>query len=287
MVITGGQMATKKAASTQRGQVIALISIVVVLLIVAALILIKVNRSAAPQQASSKLAPANVVSAVTHIPASDYASIGYNSSNPLPSPISQKGSLTQAGKPEVLFMGADYCPFCAAQRWAVVAALSRFGTFSNLGTTSSSSTDVYPNTQTFSFYGSSYSSPYISFVGVELQTNIPSNGSYTTLQKPTAQQNNLITTWDKPPYTPSQGGIPFVDFGNKYVMGGASYDPAILQGLSLQTIAGSLSNTSTTPSKAILAAANVLTATICKIDNNKPASVCSLSYIQKIEKAIK
>lgn len=282
-------MATKKAASTQRGQVIALISIVVVLLIVAALILIKVNKSSSSSQAvaGSKLAPANVVSAVSHIPASDFKAIGDSSSSPLPSAISEKSSLTKNGKPEILYMGADYCPFCAAQRWALVSALSRFGTFSNLGATSSGAKDVYPNTQTFSFYKSTYSSPYISFVGVELQTNIPSNGSYTTLQNPTKEQNTLITTWDKPPYTPSQGGIPFVDFANKLVMGGASYDPGILQGLSLQTIAGSLTNTSTTPSKNILAAANVVTAAICKVDNNKPGSVCNLSYIQKIESSIK
>ena len=283
-------MATKKAASTQRGQVIALISIVAVLLIVAALILIKINKSApSSQQAAvgSKLAPANVVAAVSHIPASDFKKIGDNPSSPLPSAISDKSPLTINGKPEILYMGADYCPFCAAQRWALVSALSRFGTFSNLGATSSGAKDVYPNTQTFSFYKSTYSSPYISFVGVELQTNIPSNGSYTTLQNPTKEQNALITTWDKPPYTPSQGGIPFVDFANKLVMGGASYDPGILQGLSLQTIAGSLTNTSTTPSKNILAAANVVTAAICKVDNNKPGSVCNLGYIQKIESSIK
>src|SRR6202043_382420 len=50
------------------------------------------------------------------------------------------------GKPEILYVGAEYCPYCAAQRWAVVTALSHFGTFSGLGTTTSSASDVDPNT---------------------------------------------------------------------------------------------------------------------------------------------
>lgn len=280
-------MASKKAASTQRGQLIALISVVVVLVIIATFVLVKLNKSSSASPTASKLAPADVVAAVTKLPASTFSAIGDSGQSPMPSPISEKSSLAKNGKPEILFMGADYCPYCAAQRWAIVSALSRFGTFTNLGATSSASNDIYPNTQTFSFHGASYSSPYISFVGLELQSNIPSNGSYTVLDKPTAQENKLLTTWDTPPYTPSQGGIPFVDFANKYVMGGASYNPGILQGLSLQTIAASLSNTSSTPSKAIIAAANVVTATICKVDNNQPSDVCGLSYIQKIEKSLK
>ncbi len=34
------------------------------------------------------------------------------------------------GKPEVLFVGAEFCPFCAAERWPLIVALSRFGHFS-------------------------------------------------------------------------------------------------------------------------------------------------------------
>ncbi len=277
----------KKAPSAQRGQVITLISIVVVLLIVAALILVKINTSSSSKGTTSTVAPADVVAAVSGVPASAFSAIGYNSSLPKPSAIKEPSSLSKNGLPEVLYMGADYCPYCAAQRWAIVAALSRFGTFQHLGATSSGASDVYPNTQTFSFYGSSYTSKYIAFEGVEMQTNVPSNGSYTTLQTPTSAQNTLLSTWDKPPYTPTADGIPFLDFANKYVLGGASYNPGLLQGLSLQTIAGSLSSTSSAPGKAILGTANILTATVCKIDNNQPSSVCSSGYIQQIEKALK
>ena len=40
--------------------------------------------------------------------------------------------LTSGGKPEMLYIGAEYCPYCAAERWAMIVALSRFGTFSGL-----------------------------------------------------------------------------------------------------------------------------------------------------------
>ena len=39
--------------------------------------------------------------------------------------------------PEILYMGAEYCPYCAAQRWSTIIALSRFGKFSGLGNMSS------------------------------------------------------------------------------------------------------------------------------------------------------
>ena len=35
-------------------------------------------------------------------------------------------------KPELLYIGAEYCPYCAASRWPLIIALSRFGTFKGL-----------------------------------------------------------------------------------------------------------------------------------------------------------
>jgi hypothetical protein len=59
----------------------------------------------------------------------------------------------------VLYAGAEYCPFCAAERWALATALSRFGTFTNLGTTASAGGQEYaPNTATLSFHGATYTS---------------------------------------------------------------------------------------------------------------------------------
>jgi hypothetical protein len=94
--------------------------------------------------------------------------------------------------------GANYRPFCAAQRWAMIIALSRFGTFSGLTASHSSTSDVYPDTATFTFYGSSYASKYISFEAVEETENFRQGNSssqsvpYVTLQTPTAAEQALI-----------------------------------------------------------------------------------------------
>ena len=97
-------------------------------------------------------------------------------------------------------MGAEYCPYCATERWAMVNALSRFGTFSGLKITTSAETtpqgtpEVFPNTPTFSFYGATYKSDYIQFEPVEEQDN-----SYEHARDTDApSRRELVTKYDAP-----------------------------------------------------------------------------------------
>ena len=102
-------------------------------------------------------------------------------------------------------MGAEYCPYCAAARWAMIVALSRFGTFSGLATVHSAAAngagqaEPDPNTPTWTFVHATYTSKYLTFTPVELQTNIPdrSNGTYTNLQTPTSAQEALINKYER------------------------------------------------------------------------------------------
>ncbi len=220
-----------------------------------------------------------IVQEVTSISPSILATVGTGSgkvTNP-PKPISGSPSpLTGPnGKPEMFYYGGEYCPYCAAERWGMIVALSRFGTFSNLKQTSSSSTDVYPNTATFSFYGSSYTSQYIDFVPVEGQ-------SYqgVILQQPTAAQQQLITTYD------AGGSIPFIDIANKYTLTGASYDPQVLSGQSAQVIATALSNPQSAIAQSILGTANYFTAAICEATNQQPANVCTVAPIPQVQQSL-
>jgi Domain of unknown function (DUF929) len=193
-------------------------------------------------------------------------------------------ALTQSGKPEVLFIGSEYCPFCAAQRWAMVNAFSRFGTFTGLTTTHSSSSDTYPNTPTLTFYGSKFTSNYISLTTVELQHNYrignssSSSVAYAPLQTPTAAEQKDMTAYD-----PS-GAIPFIDFGNKYSQVGnlSPLDPTMLAGLTWAQVATDLSNPSSSVGAALIANANYETAAICTLTNNQPATACTPT-IQKLE----
>ncbi len=87
-----------------------------------------------------------------------------------PSALTGGTSITAGGKPRVVYIGAEFCPYCAAERWAVVQALSRFGSFTGLGETRSSASDVYPSTASLSFHGATYTSSWLSFSGYETTT---------------------------------------------------------------------------------------------------------------------
>ncbi len=219
-----------------------------------------------------------VVKQVTSVDPAVLAQVGTGSGKVQTRPAKLNGSsvLTgPTGKPEVFYYGAEYCPFCAAERWPLIVALSRFGTFSNLNQTTSSSTDVYPNTPTFTFYHSSYSSQYVDFVPLEVE-------SYqgVVIQTPTADQQKLINQ-----YNPNQT-FPFISFANQYTIDGASYDPQVLNNLDWQAIASALSNPQSPVAQSILGTANYMTAAICQATNQQPASVCQAAPIPAVQQSL-
>lgn len=183
--------------------------------------------------------------------------------------------LTSGGKPEILYIGAEYCPYCAAERWAMVMALSKFGAFSDLRGTTSSGTDVYPNTPTFSFVRSKYTSKYLSFVPVELETNIPSGNSYTTLQAMTSQESAIISKWDVAPYTQQAGGIPFVYLAGRYILTGPQYVATKLPGMQFTNVVPYMTSDKNADSKDAESAAGYLVGDFCALTHNQPANVCS------------
>ncbi|HEY2215212.1 MAG TPA: DUF929 family protein [Acidimicrobiales bacterium] len=231
---------------------------------------------------------AGVLSDVTSVSAATLAQVGNPGSLADPVKVSGSPNVLEGadGKPEILYIGAEYCPFCAAERWAVVEALSRFGSFSGLSATHSSTSDVYPTTQTFSFYGSTYSSPYFDFVPVEEETNQAVGSGYATLQTPTASEQKLLNTYDTSPYSSTPGSIPFLDIGNRFIVAGASYTPAVLQGLTMSQIAAQLNDPSSVVAQAIDGTANLITASICAITGDQPASVCGTPTISGIAKKL-
>lgn len=276
-------------------------SILVVAIVVVALVLVKLNSgTATASNGPTGTALASVTKQVTTVPTSvtdKVAGGGVNKSLFIPSSQLSATSaqslsyfstvngtaLTANGKPEVLYVGAEYCPFCAAQRWAMVNALSRFGTFTGLTTSHSSSTDSYPNTPTYTFYKSTYASKYITFTPVEETTNEPDgNGGYKTLQTPTSAQQQLLQAYD--PGTGSGGAIPFLDLGNKYVQVGnlSPLSPALLSGKTWAQVAAAMNNPTSDIGKAEVGNANYMTAAICQLTNNQPATACTPT-IQKLQ----
>jgi hypothetical protein len=186
------------------------------------------------------------------------------------------------GKMTVVYVGAEYCPYCAAERWVIVYALSQFGTFTGLSQIESSSTDSFANTNTLTFYKSSYSSSIIDFSAAELQDR-----NRNQLQTATAQVENIFTTYDRPPYTVETQQYPFLFVGGRYLLKNTSYSPTLLAGLTWDQIATKLKNPADPVTQAIVGNANILTAAMCIATGDTPTSVCSSSTILAIEPALR
>jgi hypothetical protein len=263
-------------------------STVIVLVIVLAFIVIKLTQGSASagggdNSVTGSLLPASVASQVTGVPAATLDKVGKGAvptfTQGQPALTAGSGAaLTGGGKPQMLYIGAEFCPYCAATRWSMAIALSRFGTLSPLHGIHSSSTDTDPNTATLTFYKTSYTSKYLDFTPVEVQT--VSRGP---LQNPTSAQNAV---WAKYEPDPNTRGYPFIAFGNKLVLKGPIFDAAVLQGKSWSQIAADLHDPTSPVAQSVLGAANYITGAICKMTNNQPSDVCSSAAVTAVQSGL-
>ena len=170
------QQAAARRAEQRRRILIGSGSILVVLVIVVVFVVVKLTSKSGTDTSSNGptgSALASVVKTVTSVPASTLDAVGAGSGI-LATPESITGTaLTENGKPEMLYIGAEYCPYCAAERWAMIVALSRFGTFTGLATVHSAKAngggenEPYPDTPTWTFAHATFTSQYLTFTSVE------------------------------------------------------------------------------------------------------------------------
>ncbi|MDE1874330.1 MAG: DUF929 family protein [Candidatus Micrarchaeota archaeon] len=282
------QPAAKKPSLFSNRRFLYLAILVVIIAVIAVLLFGGTGGSSGAQLSQFDGQPVSQgVMAQLAIPNSVSASVGGGFATNFPKATSGAPALTLNGKPEVLYIGADYCPFCAVQRWALVMALMRFGSFTGLEYMTSSATDSYSNTPTFTFANATYTSQYISFVGRETTTNVYNStlGGYPELQKLNASENAILAKYNVPsPSCPTGGCIPFVDYANvSYDVGGNYGNPNILANMNWSAIASNLNNANTTQAQALVGAANLVTAQICMLTNNTPGSVCGQAYVKSLE----
>jgi glutaredoxin len=238
--------------------------IVAVIAIVAVFIVVKANSSSKSGNATTAAA-ASVTTQVTSVPVATLNTVGVGTVTALPTALTG-AALTADSKPRVVYVGAEWCPYCAAMRWPLAVALSRFGTLTGLGQTKSSPTDTDPNTPTLSFQGSTYTSSTISLTATEIQ-----DGNHNTI--------NTLSTADEQLFTSvGQSSFPFIDIGGKYQIP-VMYDPGSLDGKTHEQIAAALSNPSSSIAKDIDGSANVITAAICATTGNAPAAVCTAAGV--------
>jgi hypothetical protein len=265
--------------------VVGLVLVVVIALVVAKLAGVGSSNddgASATTSADSSLASPSVVKAVTTVPAATLDAIGIGTAQSAPTPV-QAPPLTTDGKPQVDYFGGEFCPFCAGQRWAVAVALSRFGTWSNLGATKSSSQDVHPDTPSLSFHGAGYTSDYLSFSGKET-----TDRNHQPLDKLTPAQQRIFDTYNAPPFVDAsaEGTVPFMVLGGAFVNSGANFDVSVLEGKTRDQIAQSLKDPKDPVAQAVGGAANVLTARLCELTKNAPANVCTSEGVKAATAAL-
>ncbi|GAA5020826.1 hypothetical protein GCM10023258_09810 [Terrabacter aeriphilus] len=245
----------------QRKQVIA--AVVAVVVVIAAVV-IGVVVSNQPKPVPAATGGAAALATLEKLPESVFDSAPAPSPQQAPAKLAGGTALTEDGKPKVLYIGAEYCPFCAMERWALIGALSRFGTFTGVGQTTSSSTDVHPDTPTFSFKGSTFASDVVAFQAVETQDR---EG------KPleTLDGENLAL-FQK--FNPG-GGIPWITYGGTHATDGATVDANAFEGKTYDQIIAGIKDPTSDIGKTVTPAINVITAQICAQTDNKPANVCT------------
>lgn len=201
-------------------------------------------------------------------PTTVFDAIGAGTSTTPPARATGPRLTTAAGRPRVLYVGAEYCPYCASERWALAAALSRFGRFGRLGGIRSSPSDVYPNTASITFHGASFTSSSIGFTGIELTSTKKLGGSYAPLDHLDPADRKVFVRLG------ASGAIPFVDIGGRWVVNAAGFNPAVLRGASQARIVSAMSRVASPIARAVDGAANLITAAICTTTAQIPRTVC-------------
>ncbi len=238
-------------------------------------------------------APSSLISTISSVPASVYDAVGVSSpANPVlaPQPAGHSSTTTWLAAanggpplPVVFFYGAEFAPYAAVQRWPLILALSRFGTFNQLGLMQSSATTAFADLSTFTFWKISYTSKYVILESVERYSSLdPTGVRYLNLQTPDARQAAAVAS-----YGASTNTFALLDVANRWILNGASFAPGVLTGLSQGQIAGDLATPASPLTQAVVTAANEITASICAVDGDKPGAVCDSRGVLAADQELK
>jgi hypothetical protein len=164
-----------------------------------------------------------------------------------------KDTMKRSGKLFVFFLGAEYCPYCAAQRWAIVRSLSKFGQWEGLKQTISAARDEpYLNLPTYDFTNATYTSPHIEFLSREIQDR-----EFRPLQKLLKSEENLLQKFNP------KKEIPFILIGGRFSQIGSGFTPKIFIGHTFRQTETELKKIESEIRKTIDDEANIISALLC------------------------
>jgi hypothetical protein len=246
----------------QKQMIAAAVAVVVVIIAVAVGVVVANNNDGGPATASDTA----FIPKLTSIPAATFDAAGApTEANAVPQKVDGGEVLMENGKPRLIYVGAEFCPYCASERWAIVAALSRFGTFEGLAPTRSATNDG--NIPTVTFTGSTFTSDYLSFGAWET-----SDREFKPLQELPSDVDALFKR-----YNP-EGGIPWTFYGTHELPGsGIPLEPLLAHtgDDGWNEIVSQMQTGTSEVGTSIDASANMVAAQVCELTGGQPANVCT------------
>jgi hypothetical protein len=181
-------------------------------------------------------------------------------------PLERRGS-----KSLVFFMGAGFCPFCAAERWAIIHALANFGKWDGLvESTSAGRDEKYLNVPTVSFARAKYTSDYVEFIGRET-----ADRNFEPLQELDEKDYEILDI-----FNPDQI-IPFLLIDGQFMQVGSGFSPQILEGMDHTKVEAELENPASAVGKAVRAEIDNIAALTCKSISGR-AAICNSDTIKSL-----
>ena len=181
-----------------------------------------------------------------------------------------KDSMRRNGKLFVFFLGAEYCPYCAAQRWAIVRSLQKFGQWDGLKQTISAARDEpFLNLPTYDFTNASYTSPHIEFLSREIKDR-----EFRPLQKLLKTDEKLLEK-----FNPDRE-IPFLLVGGRFTQIGSGFTPKIFIGHTFRQTETELKKIESEIRKTIDDEANIISALLCV--SGLPPEVCKETTVTEL-----
>lgn len=181
-----------------------------------------------------------------------------------------KDTMRRNGKLFVFFMGAEYCPYCAAERWAIVRGLSKYGQWSGLKQTMSAARDeAFLNLPTYDLTEATYISPHIEFVSREIKDR-----EFKPLQKLLKVEEKLVRKYDP------DKSIPFLLIGGRFMQTEAGFSPKIFIGHTFRQTETELKKIESDIRKTIDDEANIISALMCL--SGLPPELCKETGVSEL-----
>lgn len=250
----------------QKQMIAAAVAVVVVIIAVAVGVAISSNKSTGDPGATTTGTAAAFIPKLAAIPAATFDAVGAPADpNAIPQKVDGGQVLTADGKPRMIYVGAEFCPYCASERWAIVAALSRFGSFEGLAPTRSATNDG--NIPTITFTESTYTSDYLTFNAWETKDR-----EFKPLQTLPGDVDALFKK-----YNP-EGGIPWTFYGTHELPGSGIPLQPFLEHTGdngWNEIVAQMETGTGDVGKSVDASANMIAAQVCQMTGGQPANVCT------------